>query len=203
MLSSPQAIIFDCDGTLLLTSDLHFDAISAAAAAQGAILPRAWYMGMTGLDRTALFTRFVQAHGLTLDLPRLVADSIAQTVARAGMARPNPLVANLARRAAGHLPIAVATNAERLVVTALLRVTGLLPLFDAVVSVDDVAAPKPAPEMFLLAAARLGVPPAGCLVLEDSAQGLAAAAAAGMAALDVRDPPAQDWIAARIAAPAH
>ena len=64
---------------------------------------------------------------------------------------------------------------------------GLTPLFDTVVTIDDVAAAKPAPDLFLEAAHRLGVPADGCLVLEDSPQGLLAAQNAGMAVVDVND----------------
>ncbi len=191
MTTLPEAIVFDCDGTLLLTADLHFEAIAAATAAQGAPMARDWYMGMTGLGRHDLFARFAESRGAAavlapLDPQRLAEESIDQTLRRAAMARPNPPVAALARRCAGRVPIAVATNSERRVVHALLGATGLLEIFDTVVSLDDVSQPKPAPEMFLLAARRLGVAPGGCLVLEDSAQGLRAAQAAGMAALDVR-----------------
>ncbi len=51
----PKAILFDCDGTLLLTADLHFEAIAEAALAQGADMPRDWYMSLTGLGRKDLF----------------------------------------------------------------------------------------------------------------------------------------------------
>jgi HAD superfamily hydrolase (TIGR01509 family) len=57
--------------------------------------------------------------------------------------------------------------------------------FAEVITIEDVQQGKPAPDLFLLAAERLGVPPQGCVVYEDSAQGLAAARAAGMAAVDV------------------
>jgi HAD superfamily hydrolase (TIGR01509 family) len=196
MTLAPKAILFDCDGTLLLTADLHFQAIRAATQAQGVALSRDWYMGLTGLGRKDLFAELARAQAVVLDLPRLVDDSIAETVALAALARPNPPVAALARRCAGRLPIAVATNSERPVVTALLGATGMFDLFDCVVSLDDVAAAKPAPDMFLLGAQRLGIAPADCLVLEDSAQGLAAARAAGMAAIDVREPDAPARLAA-------
>lgn len=188
----PQAIIFDCDGTLLLSADLHFRAMSAAAQAQGATMPETWYMSMTGFGRHDLFTSFAQSFGLTLDIPRLAADSIALTVELAHMAKPNPPVADLARRCCGKVPIAVATNSETEVVKSLLRATALLEQFDAIITVNDVTKPKPAPDMFLLAAQRLSTNPGYCLVLEDSDQGLDAARSAGMAALDVRSTAAEN-----------
>jgi HAD superfamily hydrolase (TIGR01509 family) len=186
----PAAILFDCDGTLLLTSDLHFAAISEAAARQGAEMPQDWYMGLTGLERRGLFARFAGDFGLQLDVPTLVADSIALTITRAAAARENPEVASLARRLSLVKPVAVVTNSEAAVARAVLGATGLLPLFQAIITAEDAERPKPAPDLYLVAADRLGVKPNRCLVLEDSDQGLQAAREAGAVCLDVRLP---DW----------
>lgn len=187
---SPAAILFDCDGTLLLTAEIHFNAIAGAARLQGADMPRPWYMALTGLGRRDLFAHFTKEFGLTLDVARLVADSVSLTAQMSDQARENPLVADLARRMSGHVPIAVVTNSEDSIAKAFLGATGLLDLFDAVLTVEDAPHPKPAPDLYLAAAARLSVAPETCLVLEDSQQGLAAAKRAGMTALDVRTP---DW----------
>ncbi|MCU0909950.1 MAG: HAD family phosphatase [Rhodobacteraceae bacterium] len=191
----PKAILFDCDGTLLLTADLHYSAISGAAARQGVVMPRDWYMALTGLDRTDLYRRFAADFGVAPDMDRLVTESIALTVEAAGQARLNPPVAALAGRMAGRLPIAVVTNSERAIVTAVLTATGLISLFDAVVPREDARAPKPAPDLFLVAARRLGIAAEDCLVLEDSAQGLEAARRAGMRCVDVRDADSLDRVA--------
>ncbi|MDX1742255.1 MAG: HAD family phosphatase, partial [Ruegeria sp.] len=180
MTRQPKAVLFDCDGTLLLTADLHFKAIEKAIENEGARLPKDWYLARTGLGRQDLLAAFNREFALDLDIAKICAESIANTLAMAGLACPNPPVYDLARRCSGHIPIAVVTNSERRVVTALLSQSQMLPLFDTVVSVDDVPVPKPAPDMFLLAANRLAVDPATCLVLEDSYQGVAAAIAAGM-----------------------
>jgi len=82
-------------------------------------------------------------------------------------------------RAAGYR-MALASSAEVRVIDANLTALGLRPLFDAVVSGTQVARGKPAPDVFLAAAERLGAPPATCLVVEDSRNGLLAAKAAGM-----------------------
>ena len=87
---------------------------------------------------------------------------------------------------AGHIPLAVASNAERPVVLATLRSIGLLDAFSAVVTITEAMVPKPAPNVSLMAAEKLGLPPENCLVFEDSAEGLAAACAAKMEAIDVR-----------------
>jgi HAD superfamily hydrolase (TIGR01509 family) len=187
MIPTPKAIIFDCDGTLLLTADLHFSAISQAVELQGGVMSWAWYAGKTGLGRHDLFKQFEVEFGGSFDHPELAAQSISLTLELAALARPNPVVADLARRCHGLRPIAVATNSERKIVRSVLGATGLLDLFDHVVSIDDVAQPKPAPDMFLRAAQLLNTAPEECLVLEDSDQGLSAAKAAGMMRLDVRE----------------
>jgi HAD superfamily hydrolase (TIGR01493 family) len=182
----PRAILFDCDGTLLLTSDLHFRAIADAVACHGGTMPRDWYMALTGLGRRDTLVRLMQDFGVKLDNAGVMADSIARTVARAGDAVENPSVAAVARQAAGRLPIAVVTNREAAIAHAFLAQTGLRALFDCIVTCEDAAHPKPAPDLYLLAAERIGVAPSDCLVLEDSEQGLCAAQSAGMACLDVR-----------------
>lgn len=187
-LQPPEAILFDCDGTLLLTSDIHFKAISEAISRHGGVMPRAWYMARAGLGRRDLFAQFAADFAVELDLQRIVSDSIALTVTMAADARENPLVADVARRASGRLPIAVVTNSEAAIARAFLAETALHDLFDRILTCEDAARPKPAPDLYLEAASRLGVVPAGCFVLEDSDQGIQAAATAGMMCLDVRKP---------------
>ncbi len=187
---APAALLFDCDGTLVLTADLHYNAISRAAARQGHQMPREWYMSFTGLGRRDLFHRFAAEASATFDMDRLVKDSIALTLDLTGHVRENPLVAGLARRVFGRLPMAVVTNSEGSIARAVLAKTQLSGLFDCIVTVEEAPRPKPAPDLYLSAAARLDAPPSGCLVLEDSDQGIDAARSAGMMWADVRS---QDW----------
>lgn len=197
---APKALIFDCDGTLVLTGDMHFAAFTDAFALQGAVLDRAFLKARDGMARGDLIAAWMQATGQAIDVARLIRDSIerAAILAQGGICQPNPPVVALAR-AWGARPSAVASNGEAEVVLATLHSCGLASLFNAVVTLSDVKAPKPDPEMFLQAAARLGTAPADCLVLEDSAQGLEAARRAGMATLDVRQPDALAQVAAMTA----
>ena len=185
---SPGALLFDCDGTLLLTSDLHFTAISQAIERQGAHMPRDWYMALTGLGRADLFAAYMRDFGVPLDLPRAIDDSISATITLAAWARENPAVAAIAREVSGKLPIAVVTNSEATIATALLREVGLLHLFNALFGCESASRPKPAPDLYLAAAAHLGISPTACLVFEDSDQGVLAAKTAHMQCIDVRAP---------------
>ena len=84
------------------------------------------------------------------------------------------------RRIASRWPIAIASSAHAEVIAAALAATGLTEAFEAVVSSDEVAHGKPAPDVYLEVARRLGVAPSGTLVVEDSRNGVLAAKAAGM-----------------------
>ncbi len=95
-------------------------------------------------------------------------------------------VVQLARAYHGRLPMAVASGGTRPMVTKTLAAIGLLDLFDAVVTAEDVTHGKPAPDIFLEAARRLGVPPGRCVGFEDGDLGLQSVRAAGMVAIDVR-----------------
>lgn len=184
--TKPAALLIDCDGTLLLTGDLHFTAISEAVLLQGGRMPRDWYMALTGLGRDDLFARFQADHGVALDMAKASVDSIDRTVQHAAQARENPSVLALVRAAHGRVPMAVVTNSEARIAHAFLAATGLRDMFDQVITREDAQYPKPAPELYLTAAARLGVRPADCVVLEDSNEGLIAAERAGMRGYDVR-----------------
>ncbi len=196
------ALIFDCDGTLIDTAPAHFSAVAQALAAQGHTMDRAWYMARTGLTPDALLDEHegrlaaeaAAGHNegrSTASIPALDRAAVFASYDRLYFAslplvQEVKLIADLARTWHDRVPTAVASNGRRANVAASLRAVGLLPLFDHIVAAEDVARGKPAPDVFLEAARRMSVEPSGCIVLEDSAEGLAAAAAAGMRAIDVR-----------------
>jgi beta-phosphoglucomutase-like phosphatase (HAD superfamily) len=96
------------------------------------------------------------------------------------------VVVDIARKYHGKVPLAVASSGNREHVMASLRDNGILDLFDAVITTEDIANPKPAPDIFLLAAHRIGCDPTKCRGYEDADVGMAALRAAGMQAVDVR-----------------
>ena len=91
-------------------------------------------------------------------------------------------------RAAARVPVAIASSAHPAVIRAALAATGLGAVFSAIVSSDDVPSGKPAPDVYLEAARRLGIDPGRCLVVEDSSNGVVAARAAGMHVVLVPNP---------------
>ena len=183
----PSLLIFDCDGTLVDTEHLHEAAVCKAFLRFGVDLAafgnfRARFGGT--IIRHIHAT--IQAEtGLAIPYSTLLSDIHAYTEAL--LADPTaiqPVPAILSALPRLPQPKCVASNGNRAVVMHSLHTTGLaaafLPLENRVFTACQVERPKPFPDLFLYAAASCGVPPALCLVIEDSAAGVQAAKAAGM-----------------------
>jgi HAD superfamily hydrolase (TIGR01509 family) len=176
------AVIFDLDG-VLVDSEIWWDEIRTGFARRHG---RAW----TGEDQAAVmgansagWARIMRER-LDLDLPepeieQEIVDAVVARYRTEGAPRIDGAV-DAVRRIAADRPVAVASSAHGAVIEAALAATGLAEVFEVVVSSDEVAHGKPAPDVYLEAARRLGVDPTSCLVVEDSRNGVAAARAAGM-----------------------
>ena len=178
----PDAVIFDMDGVLVDSEPFGFEALRRVMARYG--LPygeeeNAEFLGRTTLDSCQI----LRERHLLPEAAETLADWYVEGMLEQIARGPIPMagVPEVLRRirAAGYR-MALASSAEVRVIDANLTALGLRPLFDAVVSGTQVARGKPAPDVFLAAAERLGAPPATCLVVEDSRNGLLAAKAAGM-----------------------
>lgn len=178
------AFIFDCDGTLVESADVHFASFAQAASEQGHVLERDWYLERTGLDRISLFQAFAKSVD-TFDVGSAASRSIALFSEISDKVVPIPETKALVEHLAKAHPLAVGTNAEEDVARASLRAAELLHHFDHIVAVTDGLKPKPSPEIFARAAALLGTPTARTLVIEDSVQGVQAAKAAGLDAIQI------------------
>jgi HAD superfamily hydrolase (TIGR01509 family) len=183
-----NAIIFDCDGTLVDTAQAHFKAYNDALAEAGIELDLDWYQSRAGLTPASLVEEYETkfSRRIPYTLPELMKKYSRAFQGNMSQIRENGIVANVARRWKSVVPMAVASNGERENVRASLRACRLLELFDTIVTTEDGNPGKPAPDLFLEAASQLHVSPNRCLVFEDSDQGLTAAKAAGMKSIDVR-----------------
>ena len=94
---------------------------------------------------------------------------------------------SIAREFYGKIPLAVASGGTHKIIEQVLTHLGIRDLFEAVVTSEDVTNQKPAPDIFLEAARRIGVPPRFCRAYEDTDLGMQAIRAAGMEAVDVRE----------------
>lgn len=177
--------IFDCDGTLVESEDVHFEAFRLAILEQEALLERDWYFTRTGLDRSSLIREFSSNYHPNLDIEQAIERSISIFIETSFRVKPIEQTANLVRDLAGEYPLAVGTNAEQSVARASLTATGMIQHFDHIVSISDGCLPKPSPEIFKKAASLLAVAPAQTLVIEDSAQGVKAALTAGMNVIEI------------------
>lgn len=181
-----RGLIFDCDGTLADTMALHYAAWEEAFAALDLYCPLEFLIRHNGLPTDQIVLRYNAEFGQHVEVAAFVADKDQRSQARMDQSRPLEPVAKLAREYFGRLPMAVVSGGTRANVERTLRVIGLRDLFPVVLTADDGLPPKPAPELFLEAARRLGVEPRYCQVFEDAEAGLEAARRAGMLATDVR-----------------
>ena len=181
------AVLFDMDGLMVDTEPLARAAWERVVAPYGATMTNDLYGRMLG-RRTAESAQLVLDE-LRLPLPHdeLVArktDVFLDSLS-AGVPVMPGLWALLSAVKARGLPWGVATSTPRSVAEVILGKLGVVGRYTALACGDEVARGKPAPDIFLLAAKRLGVAPVACLALEDSAAGCAAAAAAGMRVIAV------------------
>ena len=177
-----QAFIFDCDGTLADTMPIHYEAWleSLSQAGFNHPFPEDQFYGFGGVPTRKIIELLNEQHGTKMDTEDVFHLKESAFLKRSGAIKPVVPVVELARRAKGRIPIAVASGGPRDVVESTLATIGLAGHYDAVVTADDVIHGKPAPDIFLEAARRLAAPPASCLVFEDAEPGRLAAIAAGM-----------------------
>lgn len=178
-----DAVLFDMDGILVDTEPWWDEVRLAFARAHGRPWGREDQAAVMGAN-SRQWARTMQER---LDLAHLDVDAIQEAVV-AGVIerygrRPAPVIGSAAdevRRIAATRPVAIASSSHRRIIDAAVDALGLRDVLGAIVSSDEVPHGKPAPDVYLLAASRLGAEPARCLVVEDSANGVRAGKAAGM-----------------------
>lgn len=184
-----DAVLFDFDGTLVETLELHYRAYREVFEARGTELTaETFYRALGG---KASETIPVMA-GVSLDERTVqeIHQAKKAAVARLFAQEPIPLLASafLIPLLRDRVPLALVSSGSRPGIEQLLARIGWPDCFQVVITGEDVARGKPHPEPYLLAAERLALEPAGCLAFEDSDPGIDSARAAGMAVMDVRRP---------------
>lgn len=177
-----QGFIFDCDGTLIDSMPLHWRAWRFALEQQTAPFDFTEQMhhGFAGQSIPETVAVCNARHHTRIDPDRVEADRTEFFFSHLDELRVVEPVVAFARSQFGQKPLAVASGSDRNIVVRELTHVGLIDLFPIIVTADDVARSKPAPDLFLLSAQLLGVAPESCLVFEDGKNGLLAAEAAGM-----------------------
>lgn len=183
-----RAYLFDCDGTIADSMPLHYIAWSRTLAAHGCPFPEAQFYATAGQPSADLIRALAAQHQLPLVTADIEHAKEALYLELLPQLRVIASVAAVIERAHGAVPFAVVSGGPRDVVTRTLTTLGVLDRFDAIVCSEDYAHGKPSPEPFLVAAARLAVPAAECLVFEDAELGIQSAVAAGMQYVRVPQP---------------
>ncbi|MDH6520847.1 HAD superfamily hydrolase (TIGR01509 family) [Streptomyces sp. SAI-135] len=185
---SGTAVIFDLDGTLVDSEPNYYEAGRRTLAEHG-VPDFTWadHQRYVGISTRETVTRWKSLYGLRASVAELLADKNRRYLELARTAtRVYPEMRKFVELLAGEgVPMAVASGSSPEAIDAILAGTGLDAYLRTTVSADEVPHGKPAPDVFLEAARRLGARPADCVVLEDAAPGAAAAHAAGMRCIAV------------------
>ena len=183
----PRGIIFDCDGTLADTMPLHWKTWQLIAARYGFSLSEERFYSLGGVPARDILRMLSAEQGVALDPLAVAHEKEAAYLALITHVEPINIVVSVARENYGKIPLAVASGGNRQVIEQVLNHLGIRHLFQAIVTNEDVTRQKPAPDIFLEAARRIGVPPQFCRAYEDTDLGMQAIRAAGMEAVDVRE----------------
>jgi beta-phosphoglucomutase family hydrolase len=183
----PQGLIFDCDGTLADTMPLHWEAWSSIARQHGLQFPEERFYALAGVPSREILRLLATEQGVSLDPVAVSHEKEDAYLERLCHVGPIHAVCDIAREHHGKLPMAVASGGTRKVILQVLDHLHIRNWFQAVVTSEDVIHQKPAPDIFLEASRRIGIPPERCRAYEDSDLGMQAIRAAGMEAVDVRE----------------
>jgi beta-phosphoglucomutase len=186
--ANPSAVIWDVDGTLVDTAELHFQAWSALCRDLKQPFVRADFTATFGLRNPEIIrqlfgTQYSDAE--IADLGRRK-EELYRAAARQGVQLLPGVRSLLEGLHAAEFRQAVGSSAPRENLDLILRLTDTQRFFDAVVSQEDTERGKPDPQVFLVAAGKVSVTPARCVVMEDAVAGVQAAKAGGMKCVAVR-----------------
>ena len=181
-----RGLIFDCDGTLVDSMPLHLKAWEHVIRSSGGPWDHDFFSSRKGMPERAIVSLYSRRYDLALDPVETVKTKHEFFWAHAGELKPITRVVEIARKYKGVLPMAVASGGTRKNVNLQLEAVRIREFFPVILTADDGVRPKPAPDIFLEAARRLGVKPEYCQVFEDGDLGLEAARNAGMLAIDIR-----------------
>ncbi len=182
---SPRALLFDMDGLLVDSEPLWYDVERVFALERGIDWTKEIHRPLIGRGLSTTLAFMAERFGVAMDLERDARLVIEALIERVGELELKPGAGELLRDARGCLPMALASSSSAQLIGAIVRRFELEPMFDAIVSGEAVARPKPAPDIFAYAAQHIGVDPRDCLVLEDSVAGCTAGRAAGMMVIAV------------------
>lgn len=184
---SIQGLIFDCDGTLADTMPLHWRAWQAITSRHGLHFPEDRFYALGGVPSRDILKMLAIEQNISIDHITVAREKEAEYLPLIHQVEPVNSVVAIVKANHGIRPMAVATGGTASVIAQVLEHLGIAQYFNTIVTSEDVTNQKPAPDIFLEAARRLGVSPSQCRAYEDTELGLKAIKAAGMEAVDVRN----------------
>jgi len=181
-----KGLVFDCDGTLADTMPLHWRAWQVITAKYKLHFPQDRFYALGGVPSRDILQMLAKEQGVTLD--HIAAAHEKENAYLPLMAQVEPIhaVVEIAKANYGKIPMAVASGGTQPIIVQVLEHLKIRHLFGAVVTSEMVQNQKPAPDIFIEAARRIGVDPKFCRGYEDTDLGMQAIRSAGMDAVDVR-----------------
>jgi HAD superfamily hydrolase (TIGR01509 family) len=180
-----RAYLFDCDGTIADSMPLHYNAWKKALAEWNCEFDEKLFYSWGGKPVREIIAALNEMNGLHMPIEAVATRKEGLYHEQLPQLKAIPEVLEHIEAQHGLIPFAVVSGSRRTSVVGSLTALGLLDKFDTIVAAEDYKNAKPAPDAFLLAAGRLGMAPGDCLVFEDTALGIQAATAAGMASVMV------------------
>lgn len=183
---NPKGLIFDCDGTLADTMPLHWHAWQIVTQRHNLHFPEDRFYATGGVPSRDILKLLAREQGRSLDHIAVAHEKEEAYLPLIAKAQPIHAVLEIAKANHGKIPMAVASGGSQKIIGLVLDQLKIRHFFDAIVTNEMVKNQKPAPDIFLEAAWRIGVEPKFCRAYEDTDLGLTAIRAAGMEAVDVR-----------------
>jgi HAD superfamily hydrolase (TIGR01509 family) len=184
----PRAVLWDMDGTLVDSEELHWLSWRDTLANEGVAITREQFLGSFGQRNDSPLSQWLGAAATPERIERIsdAKDELYRRLVRKNGITPLPGVAKWVRRLheEGWLQ-AIASSAPRANIEVVLEALGATHRFQGIVSAEDVRQGKPDPEVYLTAASRVGAGPRRCIVVEDAAAGVEGARRAGMYSIGV------------------
>jgi HAD superfamily hydrolase (TIGR01509 family) len=184
-----DAVVFDLDGVILQTEELWNEVRERFTRERGGRWSDNAQADMMGMSSTE-WSRYLHDELGVPDPPEEISREVARRMAER-YAESLPLIdgaVEAVKRLAARWPLGLASSANRGLIDRALELSGLAPYFRVTVSSEEVERGKPAPDVYLEAARRLGVEPTRCAAIEDSASGIRSGDAAGMLVVAIPNP---------------
>jgi len=183
------AVVFDLDGVILASEEVWDDVREAYVRERGGRYDEEIQRAMMGMSSTE-WSRYLHETAAVPDEPEEINREVVRRML-ASYREHLPLIdgaTDAVRRLAANYPLGLASSSNREIIDSVLDLAGLAAYFEATVSSEEVAHGKPAPDVYLEAARRLGVDPTSCAAIEDSHGGIRSAKAAGMRVIAIPNP---------------